>query len=64
MLVIKRQVLLNYKGENHIYYKMARSDAQALLLAQFTLEEELGLVRGALKHYFINKPGSWEVHII
>lgn len=64
MSTIKRKVLLNYKGENHIYYKTCGSDARAVGLAVRSLEQDLGLVAGALTNYFKSNPNSWEVFIL
>ena len=60
---ITRKVLLNYKGENHIYFKTSGTDARAVGLAIRTLEQDLGLVPGALTNYFKTRPNSWEVFI-
>lgn len=64
MPIIKRQVWLNYNGENHIYYTYASSDARALKNARCKLEDELGKMRGALKNYFNGDKPNFEVKII
>ena len=61
---IKRKILLNYKGENHLFYKVARSDAQAVIFAIRSLEKELGLMPGALTNYFKHTQNSWEVFLL
>jgi len=61
---IKRKILLCYKGENHLFYKVARSDAQAVVFAIRSLEKELGLMPGALKNYFKYTQNSWEVFLL
>lgn len=63
-MILKRQILLNYQGENHIYYRPAPSDLKALLLAIRQLEKDLGKVPGSLTNYFKYKPHSWEVKIL
>jgi hypothetical protein len=55
---------LNYKGENHLFYKVARSDAQAVIFAIRSLEKELGLMPGALTNYFKHTQNSWEVFLL
>lgn len=62
--MLKRQIWLNYNGENHIYYKTSKDDLQALRQAINTLEKELGKVSGSLMGYFKHKPNSWEINII
>ena len=62
--MIKRQVWLNYQGENHIYYRVSKSDLQALYQAINSLEKELGKIPGSLKGYFKTKPNSWEINIL
>jgi hypothetical protein len=52
----KRQVQL--AGSGKIYYKVTNSDYQAVLFAIHTLEEERGLVRGALVSGFRDKNDS------
>ncbi|MCE5212632.1 MAG: hypothetical protein LLG40_13900 [Deltaproteobacteria bacterium] len=60
MPTIKRQVQL--AGAGKVYYKVASSDYQAILQAIHTLEQERGLVRGALVKGFKDKqdPTLWD----
>lgn len=62
---IKRYILLNYSGENHEYWRVAKSDKEALLLAIRQLEKDLGKVSGALrKHFLQGDRNNWEVKLI
>lgn len=49
---IKRRITLCWHGENHQFYNVASSDAKAIKLATWKLEDKLGLMRGATKGYF------------
>ena len=61
---ITRKIILNYQGEIHIYYRVAKSDAQAAMYAIHALEEKLGKVRGALVSYFKQNNNRIEVFIL
>jgi hypothetical protein len=56
-----KKIILNHNNEVSVFYLVASSDEQALMFAIWILEEELGLIKGSLKNYFINKENSWEV---
>jgi hypothetical protein len=64
MPLIKRYILLNYSGENHEYWRVAKSDKHALLMAIMQLEKDLGKVPGALRKHFLNGDrNNWEVKL-
>ena len=67
--MIKRQIQL--AGAGKVYYKVSNSDDQAIIWAIHSLEQERGLMRGALVKRFRDKadPNLWdsnkvEVHIL
>lgn len=53
------EVKLNWHGEVLTYYRAAKSQSQALLLAERELEEELDLTKGSTFAYFENH--SYEI---
>ena len=67
--MIKRQVQL--AGAGRVYYKESSTDDQAIIWAIHSLEQERGLMRGALVKGFRDKhdPKLWdsakvEIHIL
>lgn len=55
------EVKLNWHGEVLTYYRVAKSQSQALLLAERKLEKELDLTKGSTYAYFEYHGNSYEV---
>jgi len=63
MPIIKRRILLNYNGRNHMIYNHENSDAKALTEAVHELERREGKVRGGLMKEF-KDPESYVIQIL